>query len=249
MKFLLLAIFLCFSIVGSTQVLNPQDIKFQGSSPIFYPVDTIKVFRVVIDTSDYKVMGGDNKPMSIKVSCQVEWQYLLEVREKHNSREDNKWAFDCLNCKYADYYKHIKYLSLNKKPLQKGILVMVPVLETESALTKSATQTYPLLVPQISSDTLDVSSTILSGTTGYFGNGDSVLFVDGSIISRAQLGFTKSDTIQVVRLVTNSDSRNKNNAATPMILYKVWDPKAVGKFRYLDGHHKQLKANIKVWEQ
>ena len=79
-------------------------------------LDTVKVMLLVNDTTAFAWAQGI---------------YGYSVREKHSTSEgvSDPWGRICIDetgktvpC-YTDYWKHIKYLDIHKKPFKKSIII------------------------------------------------------------------------------------------------------------------------------
>lgn len=102
MKRLFLAALLPAALSSSAQSKSPKYAR---------QLDTVAVWRMVADTGAYAY--GTHGP---KDSRLPRYRKLLEMRERHSTSEDVRYPWDCMNCHFTDYWKHLRYLTLEKAP-------------------------------------------------------------------------------------------------------------------------------------
>lgn len=224
MKYVLF--FLLIPAMSWGQEANSQK-ELDSIYKTIYPVDTNVVFRQVCDT-----LPERNAP--------VRGRHLLEVRERHNTSEGQVDPGFCPSC-WHDYWKHIKYLTLEKKRIPKTWVVIETIKEHDRETVKAPKYSPP----DKAYEGLIDSASILGIASGNL----SFSMDSGSLKNYILVGNYYTDTILVVRDVTNETPsswwRHVSHRPVRCILYAIHQ---LGKLeRYLDRRKRPLPGYLKVW--
>lgn len=152
MKQLFLAALLLTALTTTAQPKSPKYAR---------QLDTVPVWRMVADTGAYAY--GTHGP---KDSRLPRYRKLLEVRDQHNESEDVPYPWDCMNCHYTNYWKHLRYLTLEKapKPYRWVVIEGVVLGENEPEIAAAPAPVDTFIGGAVSLDSLGFLSTACGRT-------------------------------------------------------------------------------------
>lgn len=268
MKQICTTILMLVTILAQAQTFRSTTPSLQEYQTIYRVDQPPAIHRDTVAVTRFIMYPKVNPKTGVTTEWTMHRKALLEVREWHNTREGNRWWGDCINCTYSEYWIHITFLLPGSRaPLPFTWQVLSddgfmkdkePIGEIGRDPDPSGTwgTTLPSLIDTAwlrgSSERGEerISDTLVGGNS-FIITGKSVypLFVDSVNVRGWGVAWNKPDTIQVIRMVSDTAQSTfwiyHDPTPRPEVVWMIADPRGV--VSYLDRRKKPFPKYFKVW--